>query len=476
MDALISIVILIMILGTVSATSESLRSEINSVIGWYERTNIADNMLEVLTKTPGEPEEWDKNIFLTRIPGLSSPSDHGIIKYSKLKTFVDSFSNPQIVSSLWRLSLGKDFMMGIYTTNFTIRVIGNPPKIYLQNYTFGTENPSGGANFKIESAVNPGRDFEVEDIFLRKNNGNEYNASTICLIAGSNRQIDLTTGDYLRVVTNESVSIDDTKDNIPPIIVPPETVIEIYVVEEVSNLKINFDTCPWVLKITGQGQVVVTVSAYDLPPSIELIQEYPYALWDKNLPTYLLAIINGTVVTDQATIENSIKRAPWVYSSQTTSTMERMEYNVPWNPSKGKTVVYGVTKYQIPDYFTVQFQAPPVHGNVSVVFAIGSGRGMIFVYRSSDTDNLNATVVWYPPGGTYANVYRVSGDYATIKIELPRFVGSIDPESFFGMWVNSVSDTWEVPTLEATTIPDISPYLEPKREPILIYLKLWDEG
>ncbi|KUH34048.1 hypothetical protein APY94_03490 [Thermococcus celericrescens] len=121
MDALISIVLVIMILGTVSATSESLRSEIASMVGWYERANIADNMLDVLTKSPGEPENWHVSSQNIRMVGLQD-SIEGYLDYTKLETLMSMVSsdNKSIINALCNLSSGNNFELATYLTEYTL--------------------------------------------------------------------------------------------------------------------------------------------------------------------------------------------------------------------------------------------------------------------------------------------------------------------------------------------------------------------
>ncbi|WP_054840508.1 hypothetical protein [Thermococcus sp. JCM 11816] len=90
LDAMLSLVIIIMVVGTVSATSENLKNEITSLVGWYERANIAENMLDVLTRSPGgEPEDWEKNIASVIVPGLRSLRGGNNLDYSKVMALVE---------------------------------------------------------------------------------------------------------------------------------------------------------------------------------------------------------------------------------------------------------------------------------------------------------------------------------------------------------------------------------------------------
>ncbi len=128
MDALVSIVLVIMILGTVSATSESLRSGITSMIGWYERSNIADNMLDVLTKNPGVPEDWERDPSSVEVVGLAG--EDGTISWEKVQSliYLIAQNNTRAKSSLLNMSMGNDFELVLYRGgwNFSVNYTWNP--------------------------------------------------------------------------------------------------------------------------------------------------------------------------------------------------------------------------------------------------------------------------------------------------------------------------------------------------------------
>jgi len=154
MDALVSLVLVIMILGTVSATSESLRSGITSMIGWYERSNIADNMLDVLTKSPGVPEDWEANPSNLKLVGLAS--EKGVVSWAKVSSLVSLIqnNNPRVRSSLLKLSMGRNFELVLFRGgwNFSVDYDWNPngpnpplkPKEFSANYIIPSEEYSNG--------------------------------------------------------------------------------------------------------------------------------------------------------------------------------------------------------------------------------------------------------------------------------------------------------------------------------------------
>ncbi|ASJ16874.1 hypothetical protein A3L04_07200 [Thermococcus chitonophagus] len=129
LDAFIAFTLTILLLGTISTTSDSLRDSISSLVSWYERVNIPDNMLDVLLKTPGEPSDWNKNVSKLRSIGLREENSP-FISYEKALTFFDLARNntPIVTEFLKNLSLGKPFCLEFYlgVWNFTVNFAWNP--------------------------------------------------------------------------------------------------------------------------------------------------------------------------------------------------------------------------------------------------------------------------------------------------------------------------------------------------------------
>jgi len=134
MDALISIVLIIMIFSTVSATSESLRNEITSMIGWYERANIADNMLDVLTKSPGEPEDWEEHPRNVIVVGIKDRNS-GFVSYSRVRSLLRLKTEMSVLASLNKMSAGKDFWLSFRVMSSLV----TPPEVEV-NITPGAPN------------------------------------------------------------------------------------------------------------------------------------------------------------------------------------------------------------------------------------------------------------------------------------------------------------------------------------------------
>ena len=126
LDAMLAVVIVIIMLGTVTATSEGLRNEITSMVGWYERANIANNMLDVLTKSPGEPSNWVENPSEVRVIGLADNKSGGV-SYQKMMGLVDAVENniPAVKESLTRMCENKDFELLFFQGKWDFNVVYN---------------------------------------------------------------------------------------------------------------------------------------------------------------------------------------------------------------------------------------------------------------------------------------------------------------------------------------------------------------
>gem|GEM_PF-5928205 len=123
---MVALVIVVIMLGTVTATSESLRGEITSMVGWYERANIADNMLDVLTKSPGEPSNWVEDPSTVRVVGLADNRSGGV-SYRKMMGLIDAVENnvPAVRESLTQMCGDKDFELLFFQGKWNFSVAYN---------------------------------------------------------------------------------------------------------------------------------------------------------------------------------------------------------------------------------------------------------------------------------------------------------------------------------------------------------------
>ncbi len=114
-DALLAIVIVIFMLGAVSATSDNLKSGITNLLGWYDRTSVPDTMLDVLLQSAGTPPNWNENVSALVVPGLRASSGQ-YVDYNKAVTFFELFKNndSRVENALLNLSLGRPFLLDFY--------------------------------------------------------------------------------------------------------------------------------------------------------------------------------------------------------------------------------------------------------------------------------------------------------------------------------------------------------------------------
>ncbi|AFN04090.1 hypothetical protein PFC_05745 [Pyrococcus furiosus COM1] len=473
MDALVSMVIVVMIIGTVSATSESIKNEIVSLIDWYERANVAENMLDVLLKSPGEPEDWHLDISKLEVVGLRSSNRSYALDYLK----VMKLSSPEVIGKAIDISNGKDFMLEVFLSRYNVSINGTFPRVYLANVTFGLDNPSGGANFRVESP--DGRDFTVSYILLRRSDGTEYENEEVCkLVKGNvlklgnknNKKEDESYINYMKIITTESTSIDDKKDDRPPIIVPPGTVIEIFILNKTSDLQINFNPCWQTLKITGQGNVVVTVSAYDSTvPNILGNYTFAQVVELQDIPTLSFSVINGTVINDKIIIEASMERSPWVEVEKRTVSIETFLYDLSANPSSEVPMIYGVLRSQLPAGSYLKITVPDLPGNMSFVVLSKSDMSGLMIYRMPFENIVRAVVVH---GNTSIHY---TGNSTSISIPLKDLFGNPQEGDTVAMWLYSL-EGWDRGSVKIEIIPDIKWALAPKLDAAIIKLWVWDDS
>ncbi|WP_457741966.1 hypothetical protein [Thermococcus sp.] len=122
LDALVALIMVIFILSAVTTASQNLRSGLSSMLGWYERTNIAGNMLDVLVNSPGEPSNWNENLTVVRVPGLRSTNGQ-YLDYQKVESLFEGArsGNPALLNALWNLSGLNDFQLSFYFVNSSVK-------------------------------------------------------------------------------------------------------------------------------------------------------------------------------------------------------------------------------------------------------------------------------------------------------------------------------------------------------------------
>lgn len=484
LDALLSIVLVILMLGAITSTSSALKGEIAEMLGWYERANIAENMLDVLTKNPGEPGDWYLNPSTARVVGLRDNNLSYAIDYKKFMTL--NTSREQLVENLVNMSLGKDFKIASFVSTFEIGIRGSYPRVYLDNVTFA--NPRGnppGVNFQI-SGGNGNTAFTVSYVEIVRG-GDSYVNEDICSLKTGNT-IDLQDGDRIRFILAQDVILSAKRGQGPegpyidpsPLTIPAGALVDIYIMgPEVSNFKLNFGggSCPYSFKFSGKGNVVVTVSAYDsqLP---EIISNYtPASVFEMlDRPTYWFAVINGSVVTDNSVVKASMNNSPWIQVERRIVNLNRFEYNLSAEPSSSLPMVYGVLNGALPTGAYFRVKVPDGPGEMAFVIVAGSEKRALFVYRE-DGEDLKAVIV---RGGCDVNsqndcVNHYSGNSNSIILPLSSLFGEPSAGDTIGMWFYSISG-WNRDSVELRFVPSLEWVLEPKIDAVVIKLWVWDDS
>ncbi|NPA48187.1 MAG: hypothetical protein GXO14_06050 [Thermococci archaeon] len=144
-DALIALALVVMITSIVVNTSGDVQGEISNLLGWYERANVAQNMLGVLVNSPGEPANWSENVSNSTVYAIGLRSTYGsFVSYEKILAFIRLVkSNDSTVKDfLSNLSLDHPFLLELYlgrwsfTVNFSWISNGSTPGTYLLNVSY----------------------------------------------------------------------------------------------------------------------------------------------------------------------------------------------------------------------------------------------------------------------------------------------------------------------------------------------------
>lgn len=471
LDAMLSLIIVVFMLAAVTNTSSALKEEITSLVEWHERANIAEDMLDVLTKSPGEPSNWFLNPDNVRVVGLRSSDKIYALDYRKL-TAMNS-SRDELAGKLANLSQGKDFMIEAFVSEYNVKIEGRFPRVYIENKTFA--NPKGNPpeiNFEISSG-NGNNPFTVSYVEIIRG-GTSYINEDICSLKRGNNIV-LEDGDRVKFILAEDVTLTATRGQYTEVYtIPSGALVDVYITgPEVSNFQINFGggscSIPISFKFSGKGNVIVTALAADSSVP-KLIGNYTSAPVFEFLgsPTYTFAVINGTVVTDQSVINASMKRSPWIEVERRISTVERFEYNLSASPSANIPMVYGTLKTPILSG-TLKITVPDIEGNASFVIASGPEVRGLLVYKDGVGENVKAVIV-YDNTSTY-----YSGNLTTISIPLKRVLGKPSVGDTLAIWFYSLNG-WRRENFKIEFVPDIRFALEPRLDAAVIKLWVWDDS
>ncbi|ALV63909.1 hypothetical protein ADU37_CDS22120 [Thermococcus sp. 2319x1] len=488
-DALLSLVIVVMVVGVVMNTNDMIKAEITNLLDWYDRANIANNMLDVLTKSPGYPEDWEENVSGVKMIGLRHGNYSYALDYEKILALNRSKEN--LTEIFNHLARGKDFMFEFYVSKYNLDVEGRFPRVYINNITFANPTPPPfGLIVDISKPEAGDKTFRVSYIRVVKG-GKIYENDEICSINRGNN-VDLDPGDYVMFITEEPVEIVGKRGSelLHDYLVYPPVVVEIYVgLEEnqnqnnFSNFLIEFSPkgqCRygWYdLKLGTQGNVIITVSSYDSTfPNLTSTYNSFRDFYDLNEPLYRFAFINKTFVNDDAIIKASMQRSPWIESVERTFVFLKPVYNLSAGPSEEEPLVYGFVKYKVMDGEVVRIKVNSSnYGNLTLISQLGIEIRGLFVYGNQS--DLNATLVWYEyeNGNRTAKLKVYRGFNGTIDVPFKELFGSTDTQNkILLLWLYSL-EGWSRSEVEIEFIPEIRYMLEPKFDDAIIKLLVWDD-
>lgn len=456
-DALLSLILIIMIIGIILNTGDIIKADILNLIEWYDRANIANNMLDVLTKSPGYPENWEDNIEGLKVLGVRSPEYLNALDYDKLLTLNSSKDSPRIKNSLFNLSYWKDFQLEFYLLKKDINISGSfPTDIYI---TLGDG----------ENQVN---------IFIAGDQvGNEAFSATNVTLNGEPllerpQPYDLEVGSVLAFKTLQDIWVYAKKGTIEEKYqIDAYSYIEVYVTGRTSNLQVTYDNGE--LHVSGKGQVAIIASGYT-KGTLTLSQNFTYPI-DLTNATFSIVMINGTLVENSAIIEASKDRSPWIEYQERSFVVAKLIYNqtAHINQSSTKELMAGKLKQNVPSYSYLKIDVPnDESGNVTFVILDGSLVKGLLVYKSNASSNVVGILHWKTGNQNITKVYR--GNTTTVRIPWSDIFGQFDSENgakIVEIWLYETSFS----SVTLTDLNNIGLLLEPKFEPIKVKLWVWDD-
>ena len=474
-DALLSLVIVVMVIGVAINANDMIKAEITNLVGWYDRSNIANNMLDILTKSPGYPKDWEESVTMIRVVGLRSADYSYALDYDKLIKLNSSITVANVRNSLLNLSRWKDFQLEFYLMTKNVSVSGNFSSTI--NVILESITGPGGVNLIIEG--DEGRTFKVKWVILNKG-GEVYENEDICsLVRGNN--VDLADGDILSFETNETIYVSAIRQGVQSsYTLPPGTVVTIEIlnvnVGQGSNIKMNYGggSCPYEFKIIGQGNVRAKFQA-EVPGNLAILSQFMYPT-NLSKSTFSFAIINGSIVNDTSIIDKSKNSSPWIEYQERRLVVAKLIYNNTIKVNKNqkeKELIVGKLKQSIPSYAYLKVEVSQEAGNVTFVILDGEISKVLFVKKDSSNSDVTAILAW--KGETQSIVKFYGGNTTTVRIPWRDIFGEFNPENGakpveFWLYENNFSGN-----VILRDSGNIGLFLEPKFEPILIKLWVWDD-
>ena len=472
-DALLSLVIVVMVVGVVMNTNDMIKAEITNLLDWYDRANIANNMLDVLTKNPGYPEDWESNVSSVKMVGLRDADYQFALDYEKLEALNTSINGAFIQNSyLLNLSRGHDFEIEVYITKRDVNASGRFPRGET-NIVFES-NP--GVNLDINGS-SPNGVFQVEWIEITKNNGSIYRNEQICTSLKSGNLVDLENNDVLEFKVSEDITITGIRGEvIGPYLIPAGSIVTINVlVTQSKGFQINYGggSCsyPYSFKVTGQGNVKVSVDYIDYGNWNLTSRATHFSNLTKS--TYKFVVINGSIYTDETVINASKVRSPWIQYERRDFIVKKEIYNktIKVGNATKKVLISGRLVGNIPAHFYLELQVSGTGNATFIVVDDVQVRGL-FIEKTSQTSPLKAVLFWRENGQNITKFY--TGNTTSVKIPWGDLFEELPSEytsKIVELWVyeNNFSD------LVLRDKGDLDLLLDPLFEQAMIKLRVWDD-
>ncbi|NJE11197.1 hypothetical protein [Thermococcus sp. MAR1] len=455
LDAMLALVMVIVMLGTITSTSTVLQNEISAMVDWYERVNIASNMLDVLTKNPGNPTDWNKDISNLKSLGLRSNTYPYAVSYDKISALMKLEDSTAVINSLINMSNHKDFELRLYLPNTTISLTGYFPKRVFIDLSDGRDR-----NIQIGQGSTGNNPFDAANVTLNGDN-----------LPKRNQPYSLSPGDVLAFYALEDITVHDRKNGEDyPISAP--AYVEIQVISTGSNFQVKWSDSG--LHITGQGQVRIVVEGYQKSTiTVNVDVTEPEEL---TAPSYRIAVINGSKVDDDAVIQRSRDRSPWIEYIERKVTVEKFRYEENINVDFSSTTewIVGRLTMNVPEYsyFRVTV-APQYTGRIILVARDGEEyRGVLIEKQSSDSV-IQAIVATSddssPPKFYQGNKTSVDVPWSSIFQAFDTSVGS----KVITVWI--YGNTFDG-TVEIKDMGHLDTMMEPKFERTILKLWVWDDS
>ncbi|AFL94977.1 hypothetical protein CL1_0772 [Thermococcus cleftensis] len=484
---MLSLIIVIMILGMVSTTSTAMKNEITTMVGWYERSNIGDNMLDLIMKTPGSPDNWETNPSSMVQLGLENPDYPDTIDYNKIEALNEAYQNNDeaLKEALSNLSLGKDFSLGFFLTRIEIEgdVTVVPPT------TEGSVDvPSGG-----HLSITPVRGYAYgRGIYAEWIDPERVDLEGVGNIPNV---INISAGEtfVFKLIEGGSVRVDVPGGGSPggPVNYEIPTGVTVHIEVETGYLligwaKLDNGTYELWIPYHRQGQQVRTTWEGTVwwgqqggVSSSDLVIKYIYAT-EVVHADYNITLINGEFVNDPDEIKASMDRSPWVTYSERRVPMSKMIYSSQYTVTPSdlpKEMYVGTLTTTVPDYmsFKIEFSDP---GYVVLVAWLRgtnvSGYSVLAAYRTEEDPTMKAIINQTINGNNVVHYYSSpSPDY--IVIPWNDFLTTVKQGESLDIyvWVYKMKD---VNVMQFIDLNGINTLMKPQVSLAVLRLSVWDDS